>query len=74
MLGSRPHLSWALTFLVVNLIYIPLLEEPQLKQRFGASYTEYARHVHRMLPRLRPWTPDSPPTTDTNEDARKTMF
>ena len=57
ILASRSHLSWALTFLVVNLIYIPLLEEPQLRRRFGASYTEYCRHVHRLVPRVRQWTP-----------------
>ena len=56
ILVSRPHLSWALTFLVINLIYIPLLEEPQLKQRFGDAYTEYCKHVHRLVPRCRPWT------------------
>lgn len=54
MLLSRPHLMWALTFLAINAVYIPLLEEPQLRQRFGASYDEYCRHVPRLLPRLRP--------------------
>lgn len=57
VLLSRPHLSWALTFLLVNAIYIPLLEEPQLRGRFGAAYAEYCNHVPRLLPRFRPWTP-----------------
>ena len=56
VLLSRAHLSWALVFLVVNLIYIPLLEEPQLQRRFGESYAEYCRHVRRLLPRSKPWT------------------
>jgi protein-S-isoprenylcysteine O-methyltransferase Ste14 len=56
VLVSRPHATWALTFLIINGIYIPLLEEPQLEQRFGASYTEYREHVPRLIPRLRPWT------------------
>jgi protein-S-isoprenylcysteine O-methyltransferase Ste14 len=60
VLLSRPHLSWALTFLVVNIIYIPLLEEPQLRRRFGSSYAEYCDHVPRLLPRFRPWTPARP--------------
>lgn len=60
LLVSRPHLAWALAFLAVNLVYIPLLEEPQLKRRFGAAYLEYCRHVPRFVPRLRPWRPEAP--------------
>jgi protein-S-isoprenylcysteine O-methyltransferase Ste14 len=36
-------------------VYIPLLEEPLLLERFGDGYREYCRHVPRLLPRLRPW-------------------
>jgi protein-S-isoprenylcysteine O-methyltransferase Ste14 len=57
MLLSGPHIQWALIFLVVNFIYIPLFEEQQLKKRFGQAYIEYCRHVPRLVPRLRPWTP-----------------
>ena len=57
ILLSRPQLSWALTFLLINAVYIPLLEEPQLRVRFGTSYDEYCDHVPRLVPRLRPWTP-----------------
>jgi protein-S-isoprenylcysteine O-methyltransferase Ste14 len=65
VLWSRPHLTWALTFLVINAIYIPLLEEPQLRGRFGESYAESCRHVHRLIPRLRPWNSagELPPNT-----------
>lgn len=59
VLLSQPHLMWALLFFVVNALYIPLLEEPQLERRFGAAYAEYCRHVPRLIPRLRPWDPDS---------------
>jgi protein-S-isoprenylcysteine O-methyltransferase Ste14 len=54
---SPPHGVWAVCFLILNLIYIPLVEEPQLERRFGDSYREYRRHVRRFLPRLRPWRP-----------------
>lgn len=52
---SPPHLSWAGAFVLVNAVYIPLFEEPALRKRFGDEYEEYARHVPRLIPRLRPW-------------------
>ena len=58
VLLSRTHLTWALIFLGVNAVYIPLLEEPDLAHRFGAEYREYCRHVPRLLPRWRPWNPE----------------
>jgi protein-S-isoprenylcysteine O-methyltransferase Ste14 len=54
---SWPHGQWALLFFVINLVYIPLIEEPQLQGRFGGAYHEYCRNVRRFLPRLRPWVP-----------------
>ena len=57
VLVSRPHWLWALMFFAINAIYIPLFEEPQLQQRFGADYDEFRRHVPRLIPRLRPWAP-----------------
>jgi protein-S-isoprenylcysteine O-methyltransferase Ste14 len=58
LLMSRPHAVWALIFLGMNLVYIPLLEEPFLRVRFGESYREYCRHVPRIFPRLTPWLPN----------------
>jgi len=60
VLLSRPQLEWALVFLALNLIYIPLVEEPMLVDRFGADYREYRRHVPGLLPRWRPWDPEHP--------------
>jgi protein-S-isoprenylcysteine O-methyltransferase Ste14 len=60
VLRSWPHTGWALLFFLLNVTYIPLLEEPQLRRRFGAAYDEYCRHVRRFLPRIHPWpVPDS---------------
>ena len=56
-LVSLPHAAWAALFLALNLVYIPLVEEPGLERRFGASYREYRANVRRILPRLRPWQP-----------------
>jgi protein-S-isoprenylcysteine O-methyltransferase Ste14 len=60
VLLSRPHLVWALVFLGLNAVYIPLIEEPMLAERFGRDYEEYRRNVPRLVPRLRPWTPEGP--------------
>ena len=65
LLLSPAHLDWALIFLGINALYIPLLEEPLLALRFGEAYREYCRHVPRLVPRWRPWEPErgtrSPP-------------
>jgi protein-S-isoprenylcysteine O-methyltransferase Ste14 len=59
ILLSWPHFQWAVMFLVINAIYIPLFEEPQLEARFGEPYREYKRHVGRVIPRLTPWSPEA---------------
>ena len=57
VLLSMAHAAWATCFLAANLVYIPLIEEPQLRDRFGPAYLDYCRHVPRVVPRLRPWVP-----------------
>jgi protein-S-isoprenylcysteine O-methyltransferase Ste14 len=54
---SGPQAVWAACFVALNLVYIPLVEEPQLERRFGDSYREYRRNVRRFIPRLSPWLP-----------------
>jgi protein-S-isoprenylcysteine O-methyltransferase Ste14 len=51
-----PLAEWAATFFVINLIYIPLVEEPMLDARFGDSYLTYKKHVRRFIPRVAPWS------------------
>jgi protein-S-isoprenylcysteine O-methyltransferase Ste14 len=48
----------AAMFLVAHLVAV-YVEEPGLEMRFGESYREYRRNVHRWLPRLTPWQPTS---------------
>lgn len=55
LLRSAAHGAWAALFAVINAIYIPLLEEPQLERRFGVDYRDYRRNVPRLVPRLSPW-------------------
>lgn len=66
LLLSRPHFMWALIFLGMNILVIPLVEEPDLRRRFGDSYVDYCRHVPRLFPRLRPWEPVDPAGTRTS--------
>ncbi len=54
-------LYWFAGAALVNAVYLPLVEEPQLRRRFGADYVRYARHVPRWIPRVRPWSIDPAP-------------
>lgn len=54
-LRSTPHLMWAGVFAVFNALYMPLVEEPSLRARFGGEYRRYAKRVPRLIPRVRPW-------------------
>ncbi len=53
--GSLLIFMWFSFFVVANLIYIPLIEEPQLLSRFGDPYHLYLQNVSRWLPRKNPW-------------------
>ncbi|MGO9534045.1 MAG: methyltransferase family protein [Syntrophobacteraceae bacterium] len=55
MLGSLPILCWLIVALLVNVLYIPLIEERGLAKRFGKPYLTYKKNVPRWLPRFRPW-------------------
>ena len=57
LIGSRRIFIWFIVFLTVNLVYIPLLEEPGLAARFGEQYRVYKKNVPRWLPRVKPWIP-----------------
>jgi protein-S-isoprenylcysteine O-methyltransferase Ste14 len=59
LLRSVPLLIWFGAVLVVNAIYLPLVEEPGLVRRFGHDYEAYRANVPRWLPRLRPWDPST---------------
>jgi protein-S-isoprenylcysteine O-methyltransferase Ste14 len=54
---ARPLVEWAALFALINAVYIPLLEEPDLQARFGRPYKIYRRHVRRFVPRFTPYTP-----------------
>ena len=64
--ASLPLLGWLIIFVVANLVYIPLAEEPGLVERFGDDYLAYRRNVPRWIPRVRPWEGGKPAATDEN--------
>jgi protein-S-isoprenylcysteine O-methyltransferase Ste14 len=53
--ASPALLIWFAAVLAANALYIPLVEEEGLRQRFGAEYEAYEANVPRWIPRLRPW-------------------
>ena len=55
--GSRRVLVWLGLFLLMNLVYIPLLEETGLAKRFGERYRLYKQNVPRWIPRSTAWVP-----------------
>jgi len=58
--ASLPLLAWFAVFVVGNVVYIPLAEEPGLVKRFGDEYRTYQQNVPRWIPRVSPWTGGSP--------------
>ncbi len=52
VLGSVPLLLWFASVLAVNAVYIPLVEEPALRRRFGEEYEDYRADVPRWVPRV----------------------
>jgi protein-S-isoprenylcysteine O-methyltransferase Ste14 len=52
-------LIWAIDFFAINTIWFIIFEEPSLTKMFGNEYRGYKRHIHRWLPQLRPYKPES---------------
>ena len=46
-------LLWTPAYIVVHVIELKLVEEPELERRFGESYTDYRNRVPMFIPR--PW-------------------
>jgi protein-S-isoprenylcysteine O-methyltransferase Ste14 len=67
LLGSWLIFIWFLIFLALNIVYIPLSEEPGLENRFGDNYRSYKDNVPRWLPRRTPWETSSFIDTDRFE-------
>ncbi|MCK4772846.1 MAG: isoprenylcysteine carboxylmethyltransferase family protein, partial [Candidatus Latescibacteria bacterium] len=44
---------WTPLYIIAHVIELKKVEEPELEQRFGASYVDYKREVPMFIPR--PW-------------------
>jgi protein-S-isoprenylcysteine O-methyltransferase Ste14 len=53
--GSVAPFYWFIIFWLINMVYIPLFQEPDLEERFGNDYREYKKHVPRWIPRTSAW-------------------
>jgi protein-S-isoprenylcysteine O-methyltransferase Ste14 len=51
--GSVLAIAYALLFFLAFNVLILIVEEPILRNQFGAAYEEYCRRVPRWIPRLR---------------------
>ena len=58
--ASLPLLGLFALAVIVNVVYIPLSEEPGLAKRFGGEYMTYKQNVPRWIPRLTPCPTDLP--------------
>jgi protein-S-isoprenylcysteine O-methyltransferase Ste14 len=62
LFGSVPLVLYFAAVTILNLIYMPLSEEPGLLERFGEDYRLYQQNVPPWIPRRTPWTqPTSTP-------------
>lgn len=57
LLGSPALAAWVVAVVGVNAVYMPLVEEPGLRRRYGEAYEVYRANVPRWVPRLRAWHP-----------------
>jgi protein-S-isoprenylcysteine O-methyltransferase Ste14 len=51
LFGSVAVLIWAGLVFAINAVYFIAVEEPDLRDRFGAEYEAYAARVPRWIPR-----------------------
>ena len=53
LLGSPGLAIWFAAVLLLNALYLPLVEEPGLVRRFGEDYEQYRDAVPRWIPKRR---------------------
>jgi protein-S-isoprenylcysteine O-methyltransferase Ste14 len=63
LLGQPVLVPYAVLVLAAVASFVHWREEPVLTERFGAGYEEYRRAVPGWRPRLRPWRPETDPSS-----------
>ena len=65
ILFSEALVFWSLSFFIyttlfvlLNMVYFPLVEEPGLIKRYGAAYKIYMNNVPRWIPLIKPYNSD----------------
>lgn len=61
LLGRPLLLGYAAVFWLAVATFVRRYEEPTLSARYGEEYDAYRRAVPGWWPRVRPWSPKSPP-------------
>lgn len=74
VLRSGIHAAWAAFFVLLNVTFVPWVEEPQLRRRFGATYDDYCRQVPRFWPRTTPYVAVPPFTAVVPASGRSARF
>jgi protein-S-isoprenylcysteine O-methyltransferase Ste14 len=46
-------LIWTPAYVLVHLVELKRVEEPELERRFGAAYSDYKAQVPMFIPRIR---------------------
>jgi protein-S-isoprenylcysteine O-methyltransferase Ste14 len=52
LVRSTAFLMYAAAWFIIVNVFVILYEEPALRRRFGGSYDEYTRRVHRWIPQI----------------------
>lgn len=71
LLGSVPLLLWFAGVVLVNALYMPLVEEPGLMRRFGEEYEVYRANVPRWVPRVTSWSQPPRRSASSPPDPRR---
>ena len=65
-IASLGMLAYAMLMTLAGHLAVRLVEEPELRERFGAAYDDYCRRVPRWLPRWPGSKGDRPPKSTTD--------
>lgn len=55
---SLPFFIYTMLFVLLNMAYFPLVEEPGLIKKYGAAYKIYMNNVPRWIPLIKPYHSD----------------